>query len=762
MSLQCSHLKMTTAPNISQLFKSIDSEMELLLAIGKYLVSETKLEVLLRMVADYARDLVDAETLAVPLIDFGAGEYEYQAASGKNAGLLEGRRLPLGAGMCGWVLANRQPLFFGEGGRLPIGDNSAWERGKESALLVPLIAGGRIIGGLSALGKRAGASFTARDQDLLTLFANQVSVAIENARIIADLNHHREKLEDALDQTRYEKERAQVVIDTIAEALIIADTAGKVTSINPSCQSLLGVRSDEAIGRPVERIIRFADRYGQPLENPIHRAIAYDDTVYIEPGATASAEDGHIFEVEGTVSIMRDGDQLPTGLVMLMRDVSEQHKLERQIHRFATYDELTGLINRRTFHKRMEDMLAGREHERERHALCYLDVDQFKVINDTCGHIAGDEMLRQLAGVFTRHASKSELLGRIGGDEFALLLRDCELLRAIQIAEDLRERVEGFHFHWSGRTFRVTASIGIATLEPGDNAINRLLSAADQACYAAKERGRNQVMVYAESDREMQRHSTEMQWVERLHDAIANDHFELYYQPIMALDDSGGALSRHYEILIRMRQGEAYLSPGDFIPAAERYGLIRGIDRWVVRTYLQWLQANPGHLEQLATASINLSGATLGDREMGAYIGDEIRRNRVPPQKLCFEVTETAAIADLMRAEEFIEALRKIGCRFSLDDFGTGLSSFGYLRELPIDKIKIDGSFIRSIHKQPADAALVRAMVDIGRSLGKSTVAEFVESEEILSFIRELGVDYAQGYHIGTPRPLAELADDSG
>jgi Amt family ammonium transporter len=733
--------------------------MELLLAIGKHLVSETQLEPLLRMVADYARDLIDAETMAVPLIDFGAGEYEYRAASGKNGELLLGKRLPMGAGMCGWVLANRQPLFFGEGSRLPMGNKTHWERGMESALLVPLIASGRIIGGLSGLGKNSGESFSQRDQNLLTLFANQVSVAIENAHIIAELNRHREKLEEALEQTRYEKGRAQVVIDTIAEGLIITRPDGRITSINPACQSLLGIAKDEAVGKPVERVVRFADRYGQALEHPIHRAIAYDDTVYIEAGATATADDGHIFEVEGTVSIMRDAGQLPSGLVMLMRDVTQQHKLERQIHRFATYDELTGLFNRRTFRKRMEEVLEGREHETERHALCYLDVDQFKVINDTCGHIAGDELLRQLAGLLSRNASEGDLLGRIGGDEFALLLCDCEVVRAIQRAEGLRETVEGFRYQWSGRSFRITASIGIATLEPGDNAINRMLSAADQACYAAKERGRNQVMVYTESDREMQRHTTEMQWVERLHDAMANDHFELYYQPIMALGQEPGALSRHYEILIRMRQGENYLSPGEFIPAAERYGLIRGIDRWVIRNYLRWLKANPVHAEQLFTASINLSGATLGDREMGAFIQEEIRRSKVPPHKLCFEVTETAAIADLMRAEEFIQALKAGGCRFSLDDFGTGLSSFGYLRELPIDKIKIDGSFIRSIHEQPADAAIVRAMVDIGRSLGKSTIAEFVESQEILEYIRDLGVDYGQGYHIGIPRPLIELSD---
>jgi diguanylate cyclase (GGDEF)-like protein len=442
------------------------------------------------------------------------------------------------------------------------------------------------------------------------------------------------------------------------------------------------------------------------------------------------------------------------GAVTTYTDITDTHKLTQQLAYQARHDSLTSLVNRREFESQLERVLKVSRDEQSAHAICYLDLDQFKVINDTCGHAAGDELLRQLAVELRKNIRKSDLLARLGGDEFGALLENCSLSEAHRVADSLRRCVEEFRFTWLERSFPVGVSIGLVPVNAGSGSVTEVLSAADAACYTAKDQGRNRVHLYSVGDVELTQRHGEMQWVTRLQDALENGQLCLMYQTIAPLEESV-IEGEHYELLVRMRDDDGGLiPPGMFLPAAERYNLVGRIDRWVVRHAFDVFAEDPALLDALHTCSINLSGHSVSDESFHGFIVDEFKRSGVPPAKIVFEVTETAAITHLTRATEFMMALREIGCRFSLDDFGSGLSSFGYLKTLPVDYLKIDGMFVKDILDDPIDHSMVKCINEIGQVMGKLTVAEFVENDDIRAAVRELGVDYAQGYGIGRPRPF--------
>jgi len=437
-------------------------------------------------------------------------------------------------------------------------------------------------------------------------------------------------------------------------------------------------------------------------------------------------------------------------------DITEAHNLSRQLSWQAAHDPLTRLINRREFERRLGHMLASAVSGADEHALCYVDLDQFKVINDTCGHVAGDELLRQLGQILPAAVRRNDTVARLGGDEFGLLLEHCTIERALRVSEGLRERLADFRFAWGEQVFQIGASIGLVPIGRQGWSVEDALRVADSACYAAKDGGRDRVHVVRPGDPELARRDGEMRWVARLNRALEEGRFRLWSQPILpASGVRDGA--EHVELLLRMvdERGEL-ISPGAFLPAAERYGLSTRLDRWVVDAALAWLDRNPHRLRSLALCSINLSGASLGDDEVLRHVRERLARSAVPPDRICFEITETAAIANLARGLDFMHSLRELGCRFSLDDFGSGLSSFGYLKTLPVEYLKIDGTFVRDILHDEVDLALVRAISDVGKAMGKKTIAEFVESDAVARRVRELGIDYVQGFGVGRPAPVRD------
>jgi diguanylate cyclase (GGDEF)-like protein/PAS domain S-box-containing protein len=446
----------------------------------------------------------------------------------------------------------------------------------------------------------------------------------------------------------------------------------------------------------------------------------------------------------------------PTALIVC-EDITEVHYLHEQLTHQASHDALTGLTNRREFERRLQLALKTAWEDKAEHALCYVDLDQFKIINDTCGHIAGDTLLAQLSRLIQKQIRKNDLLARLGGDEFGILMEHCTIEETRRVADDIRRAIESFKFAWEGQNFSIAASIGLVPIDSTCENITGILSAADAACYEAKDAGRNRVHEYNEKDTVMVRRHGEMQLVLKIDQALQHHRFRLYYQSIVPIkvQNSPASSGEHYELLIRLKEEDGEIAqPGTFLPTAERYRLSDKLDRWVIKTAFEWFINNPKQLEQLAICAINLSGYSMADERFHEYVIDQFDKTGMTPYKVCFEITETAAIANLNSATRMISFLQELGCHFALDDFGSGLSSFGYLKNLPVDYLKIDGAFVKDMLHNTMDLEMVRSINGIAQLMGKKTIAEFVESKGILEALRDLGVDYAQGYYIGKPQPI--------
>ena len=437
----------------------------------------------------------------------------------------------------------------------------------------------------------------------------------------------------------------------------------------------------------------------------------------------------------------------------IARELSE--KLSFQ----ASHDALTGLLNRYEFEHQLRQLLADAARHRHEHALCYMDLDQFKIINDSCGHAAGDEMLRQLGHLMRDNVFQRDIVARLGGDEFGVLLEHCSLPRAKKVAANLLRQIADFRFQWQGKSFSIGASIGLVPIVESSAGVTDVLRVADSACYVAKDEGRNRIRTYRTDDAELVRRSGEMRWVNRIRLALEEDRFQLDFQPIVPVaapaSPDASRSSGFFELLLRLEDESGRRIPPDaFMPAAERYNLATQIDNWVLRSAFDWLASHPQHLDRICQCSINLSGQSLGDLDFLRRVLRLLEEKKIAPERICFEITETAAIANLAQATHFIRSLRTLGCRFALDDFGTGFSSFAYLKNLPVDFLKIDGMFVIDVLKDRFDRAVVRSIVEIAEVTGKQTIAESVESATILDKLKTLGVDYAQGNGICRPRTL--------
>ena len=549
-----------------------------------------------------------------------------------------------------------------------------------------------------------------------------------------------------------EKESAQITLQSIGDGVITTDAEGTVEYINPVAEELTGWKVDDASGLPIDEIFRgFHEETCEPLENPLVVAVRRDRAIKSVRPTLLIRRDGNEIYIESTASPIRSGKGLVTGGVLVFHDVSESRELNRRLSYHASHDILTGLVNRREFESRLERALKSAKARETSYALVYLDLDQFKIVNDSCGHSAGDALLGQLGALLKSKIRWRDTLARLGGDEFGVLLESCSLDEAMQTAEALRLAIGDYKFMWDDRTFRLGVSIGVVPITADTEDVAGLLSAADSACSAAKEAGRNRIHSFQENDIDLMRRRRELQWAARISNALEENRFELFRQTIQPLQsDEDGA---HYEILLRMRdENGGIISPGLFIEAAERFDKTPEIDRWVIRSAFRWLVSEADERERLALCSINLSGKSLGDEKFLPFVIDQFQMSGLDATKVCFEITETAAIASYSQANRFINALKELGCKFALDDFGTGLSSFGYLKHFPVDFLKIDGSFVKEILHDPIDREMVRSINEIGHLTGKQTIAEFAENEEIITMLRGMGIDYAQGYGVSEPK----------
>ncbi len=569
--------------------------------------------------------------------------------------------------------------------------------------------------------------------------------AISTRGIFRDITD-KVKTEEAL---RRSEARYQILYENAPDIYTTISAEGTIVSINDTGARILGYEPRELIGQSALKLVYPEDQrkvlayLGRQFEHfTPDKGIEYRKL----------CKNGRVIWVHQRVN--QEPDASEPRLLVVCRDITDRRDLEEQLVYQAAHDSLTNLLNRREFEKRLHNLLSLSK--RGGHVICYMDLDQFKVINDTCGHIAGDELLRQVAGLLIQQVRSRDTLARLGGDEFAVLMEHCPLEQAEHFANRIRESIESFRFQWGERRFNIGVSIGVVPILENDVNMNEILSYADSACYTAKEQGRNQVYVRRSDELTASGRVGEMCWAASITEALEKDRFTLYAQPIRSCGQS--VRGERFEILLRMRDEDRMIRPGAFMPAAERYNLSTRIDRWVLEKLVAWFEQHPAFLSRLELCSMNLSALSLCDRKFSRFAFELLRDSSLPEQKICFEITETAAISNLSRAVDFIEKLRRSGCHFALDDFGSGLSSFGYLKNLPVDMIKIDGTFIRNISNNNVEQAMVKSICDIVSLMGKQTTAEYVEDEASLKVLRGLGVDFVQGFHLGQPRPLDSFA----
>ena len=728
-----------------------DQQIALFKVVGTAVRERFDLDSIFSMVATLAKDLIKAETVLIPVIDGDCTHYTYRAGCGLHAEEIVGETLDINLGVCGWVWKHQRPWWHGVLEELSESERSRWEKEVGTIILVPLLGRGHFLGGIAGINKIGGGDFDKHDLDLLTLLASQVAIAIDNNGLI-------EQLEQVNQALISEKEKALVTLSSIGDAVITTDTLGQIEYMNPVAERMFDSTLADARGKPLAQLGTLLVMEGRrPSVDLVEHSLAEGGLSKQFGTLVLTLPDGTDLYVEPNASPIRDAKGESSGIVFVFRDVSQAHELTRQLSHQASHDLVTGLYNRREFEARVKHLIRDAEMNSNEHSLLYLDLDQFKVINDTCGHTAGDELLKQYTAKLVALLRPADFLARVGGDEFGILLEKSTLLQALEFAGRIQEMTQHFRLVWEDQVFSIGVSIGLIGIDSRSVSVAAVMSRVDAACHMAKEEGRSRIYVHDDSDEALHARHGEMQWTPRITKALEEERMVLFFQPI-AHRATPADLSSHYEILIRMRdENGGLIPPGAFLPAAERYNLIASIDRWVVSSYFRWLAEHPEHLQSLALGSINLSGNSLSDEGCLRHIESQFREFGIPPEKICFEITETEAIANLSKAMHFINRLKDHGCRFALDDFGSGFSSYAYLKNLPVDFLKIDGMFVKDVATDPANYAMVESINHIGHVMGRKTIAEFVEDQAVIQTLSKLGVDFMQGYGIAKPRPIGDL-----
>jgi diguanylate cyclase (GGDEF)-like protein/PAS domain S-box-containing protein len=553
---------------------------------------------------------------------------------------------------------------------------------------------------------------------------------------------------------------AEATLESIGEGVLTTDGRGHINYLNSAAEALLGCTSDRAQGRALADLAALVDESDRrPLGDPVKRCLEEGRRVDLGRGALLVARaTGDEHSIELRASPIQAGGQPNAGCVVVLHDVSELRGITRQMSYQASHDPLTGLVNRREFERRLEEALNTGRSGNTGHVLCYLDLDRFKAVNDTSGHTAGDSMLREIAGILKEQIRDSDVVARVGGDEFGMLLIGCPLDKARQIADDVCAAIRDYRFVWRDKIFSVGSSIGLVQIGPESGSLEDVLSAADSACYIAKQQGRGRIHVYSSRDEAIARQRGEILWLQRLQAALKENRFELHTQPIVAVGgrpDSGPAC----EVLLRLRDADGTESqPIDFMQAAERYQLMPSVDRWVLQTAFAAIAGGVLKLPTGRSVAINVSSQTLADSQFLEFVVECLDRSGVRPEQVCFELSESAVAANLGHASRFVAVLHGMGCQFALDNFGSGLGSFANLKQLSMDYLKIDGSFIRGLAADEVSVAMVAAMIELARTLGIRVVAEHVETEQAFERVRALKVDFVQGYAVGRPVPLPAKA----
>ncbi|MES9944591.1 MAG: EAL domain-containing protein [Candidatus Thiodiazotropha sp.] len=549
------------------------------------------------------------------------------------------------------------------------------------------------------------------------------------------------------------EQRTRAMLSSVEDAVILIDANGRVEFANLAAEGMTGYHNRQMVGRRLTEVYRLFDESSSD-KNPLGLEQIIDSE---GKQLVLKHREGLSLPVQQTITSLKDEAGNLESMVLVFKDTSQSRKLAAQLSWQSSHDPVTRLYNRTEFDRQLTTLLEQPVVKGSGHCLLYLDIDRFKIVNDNCGHAAGDELLRQLASLIKRSIRNSDLLARMGGDEFGILLTQCSVAAAERIADSIRRSIQGFRFVYGDKSFSQSVSIGMVAIDDQSKDLQQILSFADSACFSAKEEGRNKIHIYDPLGSSAAKRHGEAKWVTQIRSALDEDRFTLYVQPIKSINRENAA--EHVEVLIRMldESGELIL-PGAFIPAAERFDLMPRVDRWVIDRLMRYIE---DHREACLAAErryfVNLSGQSLCDEDVLNMILDCIKRYAIPKGMLCFEVTETAAISNLTSAEHFMRTLQRFGCEFALDDFGSGLSSFGYLKHLPVEYLKIDGAFVKEMLDNLIDDSMVDAINRIGHIMGLETIAEFVENKRVLHRLEDIGIDYAQGYGICRPYPIEQL-----
>jgi len=613
-------------------------------------------------------------------------------------------------------------------------------------------------------------------QRMFTQPIRELSNAIENIEhndeILLNLSHANSKemtslfsgfqsMSNKIKQNRKtlanQKERLHIMLESIADGVIATDQYGIVTYINPAAENITCWKKDDAVTIDVHKVYSIVtDSSDVSLDDVIDETIMTGTVYYSLDDTIITTRDGNNIPIKSTIAPIRDQNDNISGTIIIFQNVSETRALSNELRHQASHDALTDLVNRTEFENKLVTLISSAS-DRFHHALLYLDLDQFKIVNDTSGHTAGDELLKQIATLLCDVVREADTVARLGGDEFAVLLEHCTSIQALEVAEKIRESISRFTFIWNDKPFKVGVSIGVVPIEESVRTADDLLRDADLACYAAKDSGRNRVHVYHIADKALEKRHSDMNWVSLIRNAIDENRLVLYAQQVRSLDFPEGV--DHFEVLVRYIDDDGKLVlPGVFLPAVERYDLAPDLDRWVIQNILNEKEIVDNlKSNNRLRVNINLSGHTLNDPSIVDFVSEALARSKLPPRTICFEITETAAVANLHATAKFMREIKLLGCEFALDDFGIGVSSFAYLKNLPVDYLKIDGSFVEDIDTNPVNRAMVTAINDIGHVMKIKTVAEFVANSKVCNVLQSLDLDYVQGYFIHKPCPINEI-----